>query len=821
MVLVRDRLFPDSRLRSTLPVDIVFERAFAVEFERIERARHRELHAETEEVRRAFAHFGHVLGHGNAAVPGDGIAHLHLGQAVGHVIHHFHTGGIALDRHGLEFGIQPSTHPPLQPGAEVILRDGTAEAGHERCREQLLSIQPIRAERTRRRVDVDREILPVQIGGGHAVRRFTQEDLVMGYLRAGRQDAVRAAQDVTDVEIELAVDAFQVQVAVAQVNRDRLLRSSGRRVTLARQDGHAVCQDLPAQHVATQVDEEILVVHLHAAVQGLLRRRRSQDGTVAVTHLPGMGMPGPVGGDDTVAVEGVVGRIVVVEVAAKGVDVAGARFVRRPADGLVHEVPDAAALQFRILPEEIHIILEAAHRVAHGMRILAHDDRTGNGRILSVFDQVGIGHVHVADDVRIVLLAGALILDRAGRIPGLQPVVGGVEILPVAGLVAKAPDDHARVVEVALRHTLHTLQVGLLVDRVVAQRRRTVTHAVRLDVGLGDDVETVAVAEREPARVIGIMAGSYRIDVQFLHDADILQHLCLRDHVAALGGHLVAVGALDQDRPSVDDQFPVHDADGAKAEISFDRLGRAFLIVADGTQVIEVRIFGTPEFRVLHATDGGHLPLREARTGEVVFHARRGLREARADAVAAIHLRHDVQVLDAGLGARFQVALAGNTGIAPEVLAFQVSAVAPAEDLHGDECVLAGLDVFRDVETGLQLAVLAVADFLAVHPHAKIGGGGADGQENVTAFPVRRDLETVAVLSDVVVLRGYDGGIVLIMAVPGVLDVDIERVAVTVQLPHAGHAHEAPDSVIRNRLVEIPRACVGRLVPLEIPDTFQ
>ena len=193
------------------------------------------------------------------------------------------------------------------------------------------------------------------------------------------------------------------------------------------------------------------------------------------------------------------------------------------------------------------------------MGVLAHDERPCNGRIFSVFDKVRAGHVHIADDVRVVLLAGPLILDGAALVPGLQPVVGGVEVLSVAGFVAQAPDDHGRVVDVALRHALHALQVGLLVDGIVAERLRAVAHAVRLDVGLVDHVEAVAVAEVQPARVVGIVAGADRVDVELLHDADIPQHLGFRDHVAARGGHLVAVGALDQDGLAVDQQLPAFD----------------------------------------------------------------------------------------------------------------------------------------------------------------------------------------------------------------------------------------------------------------------
>ena len=63
------------------------------------------------------------------------------------------------------------------------------------------------------------------------------------------------------------------------------------------------------------------------------------------------------------------------------------------------------------------------------------------------------------------------------------------------------------------------------------------------------------------------MAGTYGIDVQLFHDADILDHTLHRDHIAAIGVELMTVGTLDEDRLSVDEQLASGNLDMAEADL--------------------------------------------------------------------------------------------------------------------------------------------------------------------------------------------------------------------------------------------------------------
>ena len=200
-----------------------------------------------------------------------------------------------------------------------------------------------------------------------------------------------------------------------------------------------------------------------------------------------------------------------------------------------------------------------------------------------------------------------------------------------------------------------------------------------------------------------------------------------------------------------------------------------------------------------------------------LFHA--GRHESR-DLEAAGRGGPDIEVLDADLGTGEYIGVPGQARQAPEVLVLQIGAVAPAEDLQRDE-VLPGRHIFRDVEAGLQLAVLTVAHFLAVHPDAHVGGGGSDAEEDVLAQPGRIDEEGPAILSGIVVLERRDGRIVPVMTLPGIADVDIERIPVAVELPESGDRHVVPGRIIHTRLVEVAGTGVDRLVPLEFPQSVE
>lgn len=118
----------------------------------------------------------------------------------------------------------------------------------------------------------------------------------------------------------------------------------------------------------------------------------------------------------------------------------------------------------------------------------------------------------------------------------------------------------ADVVLVALKDRLG--EVGLAGFGVIL-----VPETVALLVGFGHDIESVSVAKVIPQRIIGIVAGAHRIDVEALHHLDVLYHPLFGEQIAAVGVGLVAVDTLDEHGLAVDKQLAALDFHAAEANV--------------------------------------------------------------------------------------------------------------------------------------------------------------------------------------------------------------------------------------------------------------
>ena len=319
--------------------------------------------------------------------------------------------------------------------------------------------------------------------------------------------------------------------------------------------------DKPLEFEVVEGLEEVLVVDLDLTVlQALVGDPHV---LIVVAHLVGMGIETAIGGDDTVAVEVVVGGGIAAVVATIGEDLF-ASDLALVAQTLIDEVPDIAALVFRMLADEVPVLLETAHRVTHGVGILALDQRTGIVA-LGVFLAVLVAIVHRTEDIGLALTTCLFVLHRARGVVGLHPVVALLEVRTVAGFVAQRPHDDRGVILKRHHIALLTLEVGLGIIVATGQCLLAVTHAVALDIGLGRQIEAVLVAEVVPAGIVGIVAGAYGIDIQIFHDLDILDHALYGDNVSAIGIEFMTIGTLDEDRLSVDEQLAALDLDMTEA----------------------------------------------------------------------------------------------------------------------------------------------------------------------------------------------------------------------------------------------------------------
>ena len=439
---------------------------------------------------------------------------------------------------------------------------------------------------------------------------------------------------------------------------------------------------------------------------GLEVEGRAVDVLIGVFHLVGARMRIAERVEPSVAVEVVVVGLVP-EVAAVSKPLA--LFVRLP-DRLVHEVPDEAALEGRILLREVPVLLDAAVGVAHRVRVLAEHERLLR-RVLHIVLAAGRRRVHRTHDVGVVAVHRALVLNRTRRVDRLHRRALGREVLAVARLVAKRPDENRRMVAVGLDHPRTTFDMALQVVLPVRKRLFPVAVAMRLDVRLADDHDALAVAKVVPRRIVRIMTGAHGIHVERLEDLNVLLHASLRDGVTALRLHLVAIRALEQHPLAVQVEDRVLDFDLAEAEGDGAVVGAAedppAPFVLDRRHV-DVRIVRRPEL---------HL-------GKVPFLDDVALLVA-DDELAALHvvrkLRLDHKIERRVLMLGEEIDIAEDARKAPEVLVLEVRAVAVLVDLDLERVRAKPLEMRRQVELRRQAAVLGIADVLAVQTDLERG----------------------------------------------------------------------------------------------------
>ena len=374
---------------------------------------------------------------------------------------------------------------------------------------------------------------------------------------------------------------------------------------------------------------------------------------------------------------------------------------------------------------------------------------------------------------------------------------------------------------------LITLQVHLLEVGALGQRGVAVAHTVTLQVGFGCEVDTILVAKLIPTWVVRIVAGAYGIDVQLLHDLDVLNHALHRHDVAAIRIQLVAVGTLDENGLTVDEQLAALNLYVAETDAQGNNL-QHLVALTDGEQCgVERRGLGGPWFGTcdgpfLEVSIVGHhrlsIPVEQLH-GDYCLSCRLHVGGEAATFVCNTPVLRDGHVGQMHLRTGIEINLAGNAGEAPEVLVFQIGTVAPAHYLHGDE-VLTLLQILRDVELSSHLRVFRVAYVLAVDPYGEVAGGRAYVEVDFQSVPVLRQVEGAAVAARVVVGLADVGWVAVEGCAPRVAHVLIGLVAIAFNLEESRHGEVHPVGVVELQREEVLRCEVVVLHEVEAPLAF-
>ena len=100
-------------------------------------------------------------------------------------------------------------------------------------------------------------------------------------------------------------------------------------------------------------------------------------------------------------------------------------------------------------------------------------------------------------------------------------------------------------VEVAADIAEVALEQGLLIVFVLGYRLLAIAQAVTFEVGFGNQINTVFVAEFVEIRIVRIVRGAHRVDAHPLHKGDVLEHTLMADHIAIVRVEFMAVDALE------------------------------------------------------------------------------------------------------------------------------------------------------------------------------------------------------------------------------------------------------------------------------------
>ena len=375
--------------------------------------------------------------------------------------------------------------------------------------------------------------------------------------------------------------------------------------------------------------------------------------------------------------------------------------------------------------------------------------------------------------------------------------------------------------------TCRTFRSTIESFRVKPQPFVAISHAVPLDVRLRSEVDSIAVAEIVPQAVVGIVTRAHGVHVVAFHERNVSHHVIERHCAPVLRARLVAVHALELHRLAVDENAVAVDSLLLEAYSL-----RAHVAAFRHDERVEVRILGAPE---LWIRDLRWRMIARRETGDELFigivQRRRPLavnafdRQFRRIAFFifdfALYVRLEVPY--PVLRTRPQRHVAEYPGEAKHVLVFEIAAVAPLINLHGDQILAILLDVRRDVELGRQLGILRIAGEFAVHPHVERRPYALETKDRVASLPALRQRERAAVGRHGVEVWPAARPIEnlrrrLLVRIPVV---GVDGRAVAAHLDAARHVNDSPAGIVEVRRLESLRTPRRVADPAESPLAVQ
>ena len=276
--------------------------------------------------------------------------------------------------------------------------------------------------------------------------------------------------------------------------------------------------------------------------------------------------------DDTIAVEVIVARVVIVVIATVAIFYLAELFIAhllRILDGhrlqylavqaLVNEIPVETTLEDRILAYQIPVFLQVTTRITHGMVVLTLDERHRTVRVLRILFTSAYRIVHRAEDIGTLASASLLILNRTALVLALDPLVSLQEVIAHHSLITHTPGYDTRMIEVHGNIVLVALQNLLGKHRLLGSCIIAILETMTLLVSLSYYIDSILIAELVPAWIIRIVASTESVDIQALHNLNVLNHALHAQYITSIRVNLMTVGTLDKHRLTVDKELLLFD----------------------------------------------------------------------------------------------------------------------------------------------------------------------------------------------------------------------------------------------------------------------
>ena len=169
-------------------------------------------------------------------------------------------------------------------------------------------------------------------------------------------------------------------------------------------------------------------------------------------------------------------------------------------------------------------------------------------------------------------------------------------MLTIAGLIAHRPGDDSCAVTVACNHTAHALHERKFPIRIIGQRAiLVILHTVAFDVGFIHHIQAEFRAKLIPRIIIRIVAVAHTVQIELLHQLNIVYHGSYADGASFVRIVFVTVHSLKEHRFSVNHLHAVAHLHRAETKKLGERLQRLSLCIEGADyQCIGIRRFGIP-----------------------------------------------------------------------------------------------------------------------------------------------------------------------------------------------------------------------------------